>query len=54
MKEALCNIPALKTSDVSDGAGQIVLAVVASIVGWGAILQQEDKRKDRYLCRYER
>jgi len=30
MKEALCNAPALKTFDISDGAGQIVVGVDTS------------------------
>jgi hypothetical protein len=53
LKEALCNAPALKTFDVSDGAGQIVVGVDASLEGWGAILQQEYENKDRHLCRYD-
>ena len=53
LKEALCNAPALKTLDVSNGAGQIVVGVDASLEGWGAILEQEDENKDRHPCRYE-
>jgi hypothetical protein len=52
-KEALCNAPALKTLDVSDGAGQIVVGVDASFKGCRVILQQEDENKDRHPCRYE-
>jgi len=54
LKEALCNAPVSKTLDVSDGAGQIVMGVDASSEGWGAILQQEDKNRDRHRCHYER
>jgi len=53
LKEALCNAPALKRLDVSDGARQIVIAVDASLEGWGAILQQEYENEDRHPCRYE-
>jgi len=53
LKEALCNAPALKTLDVSDGAGQIVVGVDTSSEGWGAISQQEDENKDRHPCCYE-
>ena len=53
LKEALCNAPVLKTLDISDGAGQIVVGVDASLEGWGAILHQEDVNKDRHPCRCE-
>jgi len=53
LKDALCNAPALKTLDISDGARQLVLGVDASLEGWGAILQQEDENKDWHPCRYE-
>jgi hypothetical protein len=43
MKEALCNAHALNMLDVSDGAGQLVIAVDVSLEKWGAILQQEDQ-----------
>jgi len=52
LKEALYNAPGLKTLDVSDGAGQIVVGVDASLEGCGAIFQQEDENKDRHPCRY--
>jgi len=52
LKEDLCNAPALKTLDVSDSAGQIVVGVDASLEGWGTILQQEDENKDRHQCPY--
>jgi len=53
LKEALCNVPALKMLDVSDGAGQIVVGVDASLEVWGAILQQEDENKDRHPSHYQ-
>jgi len=53
LKDALCNAPALKTFDVSAGAGHIVVGVDASSEGWGAILQQKDENKDRHPGRYE-
>jgi len=53
LKEALCNAPALKTLDVSDGAGQILVGFDTSLEGWVAILQQEDENNDRHLSRYE-
>jgi len=53
LKKALCNASALKRLDVNDGAGQILVGVDASLEGWGAILQQEDKNKDRHPCHYE-
>jgi hypothetical protein len=53
LKKAFCNAPALKMLDGSDGAGQTVVGVDASVEGWGAILQQEDEDKDRHPCRYE-
>jgi hypothetical protein len=54
LKEDLCNAPALKTLDVSDGTGQIVVGVDASWEGWGAFFQQQDENKDRHPYRYER
>jgi len=51
-KEALCNIPALKTLDISVGVGQIVVGVDAIFGGWRAIMQHEDKNKDRHPCHY--
>lgn len=53
LKEALFNALALKTLDVSAGAGQIVGGVDASLGGWGAILQQEDENKDQHPWHYE-
>jgi len=37
LKEDLCNAHALNILDVSDGAGQLVIAVDPSSEGWGAI-----------------
>jgi len=53
LKEGLCTATALKMLDISDGAGQIVVGVDASLVEWGVILQQEDENKDRHPYRYE-
>ena len=53
VKDALISAPALRTLDVEEGHGQIVIAVDASLEGWGAILQQEDEEGDRHPCRYE-
>jgi hypothetical protein len=47
-EEALYNAPTLKSLDVSDGIGNIVAGLDASLQRWGAILQQEDKHKDRH------
>jgi len=38
LKEALWNASALRTSVLSDGAGQIVVGVDARLEGWGANL----------------
>ena len=53
LKKVLCNDPALKTLDVSDGSGQIVVGVDASLEGWGSILQQENKNHDWNPSHYE-
>jgi len=50
LKEAVCPAPALKTLDVSDGAGQIVVGVDSSLEGWRVILQQEDENMDWHPC----
>ena len=39
LKKALTEAPALSTLDYSEEGGEIILAVVASGEGWGAILQ---------------
>jgi len=51
LMEALCNTPVSKTLDMSDGTGQIVVGVDASIEWWGAISQQEDENEDWHACR---
>jgi len=43
MKEALCNAHALKTLDISDGAGQIVMGVDARLEGWGQSYSRKTK-----------
>jgi len=53
LKEALCNTPVLKILDISDGTGQIVVGVDASVEGWGVMLHQEDENKDWHPCYYE-
>ena len=40
LKIALTSPPALKTIDYSELAGLIILAVDASLKGWGAVLMQ--------------
>jgi hypothetical protein len=52
VKEALRNVVDLKMLDISDGTGQIIIGVDASLEGWGAILQQEDENKDWHPCHY--
>ena len=54
LKTALTQAPALRGLDYSEGAGEIILAVDASLQGWGAILQQQDAETGkRHPCRYE-
>jgi hypothetical protein len=53
LKDALGNGPALKTGDVSNRAGQMVLGVDASLEGWRAILQQEEEENTHPACRYK-
>ena len=48
LKAALTEAPALAKINYSEGAGDIILTVDASITGWGAVLQQlsiEDKKR---------
>ena len=55
LKAALTEAPALAKINYSEGAGDIILTVDASITGWGAVLQQlsiEDKKR-RHPIRYE-
>jgi len=53
LMEALCNVPALKVLDVSDGARQIVRGVNASLEWWEVILHQDEEHMDRRSCRYD-
>lgn len=53
LKKALCNAPALKTFDISNGAGQIEMGVDTSFDGCGSILRQENKNNEWHLCCYE-
>ena len=52
LKMALTAAPALITIDYSEGAGAIILAVDASLLGWGAVLMQVVLKK-RHPARYE-
>ena len=53
LKEALTAVPALVKIDYSEGAGAVILAVDASLEGWGAILGQEDKKGKKHPSWYE-
>jgi hypothetical protein len=55
LKTALTEAPALAKIDYSEGAGDIILTVDASLTGWGAVLQQLDARDKtkRHSIRYE-
>jgi len=53
LKEALCNFHQLKTLDICNGAGQIVVGVDARLEGWGALLKQDDRNNDWHPCHYE-
>ena len=54
LKAALITAPALRSIDYADNAGEIILAVDASLRGWGAVLQQVDSvTKKRHPIRYE-
>ena len=52
VKRALTYEPALKPIDYQEGR-KFVLLVDSSLIGWGAILQQEDNTKQRYPSQYE-
>src|SRR5258705_3766701 len=54
LKQALIKAPALKPIDY-EASGKIVLSVDSSLIGWGAILQQEDDldAKQRHPSKYE-
>src|ERR1700737_1799005 len=53
LKLALTSAPALVKIIYTDGAGAIILAVDASLKGWGAILMQLDVEGRRHPSRYE-
>ena len=54
MKESLTTAPALVSIDYDEGAGLIILAFDASLMGWGAVLMQLEKNsKRRHPARYE-
>ena len=54
LKIALTTAPALRSIDYSILGGLIILAVDASLTGWGAVLMQIDREtKKRHPCRYE-
>jgi hypothetical protein len=54
LKEALTSAPALRTLKYSEGAGEVILAVDASLQGWAAVLQQVDPvTGKRHPSRYE-
>lgn len=53
LKLALTTAPALVQINYEEGAGKVVLAVDASLTGWGAVLMQEDEEKKRHPSRYE-
>ena len=52
LKLALTTPPALVSLDYSEGTGEIILAVDASLEGWGGVLMQLVQGK-RHLSRYE-
>jgi hypothetical protein len=53
LHEALGNAPELKTFDISDGTGDIVIRVDVNVERWAAILQHADKYKEQPQCRIE-
>jgi hypothetical protein len=53
VNEAICNTPALKTLDISDGARHIVVGVDSSLEEWGAIWQKKDKHMIWHPCHYD-
>ena len=52
LKEALTTAPAIVTLDYGPEAGDIILSIDASLLGWGAVLQQLVDRR-RHPARYE-
>ena len=53
IKLALTSAPALVKVDYSENKGEIILAVDASLTGWGAVLMQVDAEGRRHPSRYE-
>jgi hypothetical protein len=53
LKLALTTAPALVRLDIAEGAGLIILAVDASLSGWGMVLMQQDTEKKRHPVRYD-
>ena len=53
LKISLTTAPALVKIDYAEGAGEIILAVDASLTGWGAVLMQVDSDNRRHPSRYE-
>jgi hypothetical protein len=53
LKTALTSAPALVKIIYADGAGEIILAVDASLKGWGVVLMQLDALGKRHPSRYE-
>ena len=53
IKIALTSAPALVKIDYDENAGEIILAVDASLTGWGAVLMQKDSEGNRHPSRYE-
>ena len=53
LKAALTTAPALVKIIYSDRAGEIILAVDASLEGWGGVLMQLDNQGKKHPSRYE-
>ena len=53
LKLRLTTAPALVRLDVSKGAGSVILAVDASLKGWGMVLMQMDEEGKRHPIRYD-
>lgn len=53
LKTALTNPPALCRISYSEGAGEIVIGVDASLSGWGATMGQRDENRKLRVARYE-
>lgn len=53
LKLALCSPPALVSIDYTLPLRKIVLAVDGSMIGWGAVIMQEDTKGRRHPIRFE-